>query len=110
MRVAQIGNPTNDTRLSSEQRGGQDWQRRILRAADLDRTRKRMAAVDENFIHTSQTGNVSHLNNRFSKKCRGNFFPPGSKEALRFGHSDSQLLPSLRYQAPLSLCKSVTPS
>src|SRR5213592_4819509 len=90
MRVAQIGNPTNDTRLSSEQRGGQDWQRRILRAADLDGTGKRMAAVNENFIHTSQTGNVSHLNNRSWNKCRGNFFPPGPKKAPR---SDRFLFP-----------------
>src|SRR5947207_14871483 len=73
----------NDARFAREQRGSQDWQRRIFRAADLNRTGKRMAAVNENFIHTSQTGNVSHLNNRFSNKCRGNFFPPRSKEAPR---------------------------
>src|SRR5207249_11660107 len=73
----------NDARFPREQCGGEDWQRRIFRAADLDRSRKRMAAVNENFIHTSQTGNVSHLNNRFSKKCRGNFFPPEQKKAAR---------------------------
>src|SRR5437899_7401256 len=73
----------NDARFPREQCGGEDWQRRIFRAADLDRSRKRMAAVNENFIHTSQTGNVSHLNNRFSKKCRGNFFPPEQKKATR---------------------------
>src|SRR5262249_35648735 len=84
MRVAQIRNPTNDTRLSRKQRGGQDWQGRIFRTADLNGARKPTAAVDENFIHISPTGNVSHLNNRFSKKCRGNFFPPGPKEAPRF--------------------------
>src|SRR5437867_937581 len=73
----------NDARFPREQCGGEDWQRRIFRAADLDRSRKRMAAVNENFIHTSQTGNVSHLNNRVSKKCRGNFFPPEQKKAAR---------------------------
>src|SRR6266404_490619 len=73
----------NDARFAREQRGGQDWQRRILRAADLDGTRKRMAAVNKDFIHISQTGNVSHLNNRSWNKCRGNFFPPGPKKAPR---------------------------
>ncbi len=75
----------NDARFAREQRRGQDWQRRIFRAADLNRTGEPVAAVNENFIHTSQTGNVSHLNNRFSNKCRGNFFPPRSKEAPRPG-------------------------
>src|SRR6516225_8073024 len=40
-----------------------------------------MAPVNKNLIHTWQTGNVSHLNNRFLNKCRGNFFPPASKKA-----------------------------
>src|SRR5450759_5445068 len=44
-----------------------------------------MAAVNEDFIHTWQKGNVSHLNNRFLNKCRGNFFPPGPKEGPRSG-------------------------
>src|SRR5947199_10020869 len=73
----------NDARFPREQCGGEDWQRRIFRAADLDRSRKRMAAVNENFSHTSQTGNVSPLNNRFSKKCRGDFFPSEQKNAAR---------------------------
>src|SRR6266436_7269945 len=81
----------NDARFAREQRRGQDWQRGIFRAADLDGTGKRMAAVNKNFIHTSQTGNVSPLNNRFSKKCRGNFFPPGPKEDPR---SDRVLFPT----------------
>src|SRR5206468_7325034 len=68
-----------------EQRRGQDRQRRIFGAADLDGTGKRMAAVNKDFIHTSQTGTVSPLNNRFLNKCRGNFFPPGPKEAPRSG-------------------------
>src|SRR5436309_8207309 len=80
----------NDARFAREQGRGQDWQRRILRAADLDRTRKRMAAVNENLIHTLQKGIASHLNNRSSNKCRGNFFPPGPKEAPR---SDRVLFP-----------------
>src|SRR5437667_10326933 len=44
-----------------------------------------MAAVNENFNPTPPTGNVSNLNYRVSKKCRGNFFPLRSKEAPRFG-------------------------
>src|SRR5262245_50279672 len=56
MRVAQIGHAVNDTRLSSKQRSSQDRQRRILRAADLNGTGKRMTAVDEDFIHTWQKG------------------------------------------------------
>src|SRR6266513_267547 len=75
----------NDARFAREQGRGQNWQRGIFRAAHLDRPGERMAAVDENLIHTLQEGNVSHLNNRFSNKCRGNFFPPGPKEAPRFG-------------------------
>ena len=59
MRVAQVGHAMNDARLAREQRRGQDRQRRIFRAADLDRTGKRMAAVDENLIHTWQKGTVS---------------------------------------------------
>src|SRR4029453_18475161 len=87
MRVAEIGHAVNDTRFSSEQGRGQDRQRRILRAADLDRTRKRMTAVDENLIHTWQKGTVSRRYNRSSNKCRGNFFPSGPKEGPRFGRA-----------------------
>src|SRR6266508_1731703 len=84
MRVAQVGHTVNDTRFSSEQRSSQDRQRRILRAADLDRTGKRITAVDEDLIHTWQKGTVSRRYNRSLSKCRGNFFPPGPKEAPRF--------------------------
>src|SRR5438874_4871382 len=77
----------NDARFASEQCGGQDRQRRVFRAADFDRTRKRMAAVNEDLIHTWQKGTVSDLNNRFSNKCRGNFFPPGPKEGPRSGRA-----------------------
>ena len=73
----------NDARFAREQRRGQNRQRRIFRAADLDRTRERMAAVNQNLIHTWQKEIVLYLNNRFSNKCRGNFFPPRSKEAPR---------------------------
>src|SRR6266540_526744 len=48
-----------------------------------------MAAVNENLIHTSQTGNVSHLNNRFANKCRGNFFPSAQKKAPCSGRFQS---------------------
>src|SRR5437016_5973302 len=75
----------NDARFAREQRRGQNRQRRIFRAADLDGTRKRMAAVNEDFIHIWQKGTVSHLNNRFSNKCPDNFFPPGPKEGRRSG-------------------------
>src|SRR3984893_7194949 len=85
MCVAQVGYAMNDTRLSREQCRCQDRERGIFRSADLDGTRKRMTAVDEDFIHIWQKGTVSHLNNRFLKKCRGNFFPPGPKEGPRFG-------------------------
>src|SRR5882724_3822016 len=85
MCVAQVRHAMNDTGLSSEQCRRQDGKRRIFRAADLNGTRKRMAAVDEDLIHTWQKGTVSHLNNRFSNKCLGNFFPPGPKEGARFG-------------------------
>src|SRR5882724_128587 len=90
MRVAQVWHAVNNTRLPSEQRRGQDRQRRIFRAADLDRTRKRMAAVDEDLIHTWQKGTVSRRYNRSSNKCRGNFFPSGPKKTLR---SDRVLFP-----------------
>src|SRR4026209_2401919 len=87
MRVAQVGNAMNNARLSSEQRCGQDRQRGIFRAADFDRTGKRITAVDEDLIHTWQKGTVSRRYNRFLKKCRGNFFPPGPKEAPRSGQA-----------------------
>src|SRR5947209_14648745 len=85
MRVAQVGYTTNDARLPSKQRRGQNRQRGIFRAAHLDRTRERMATVNEDLIHTWQKGIVVYLNNRFLNKCRGNFFPPMSKKALRSG-------------------------
>src|SRR6266705_6697777 len=85
MRVAQVGHTMNDAWFPSEQCRGQDRQRGILRTADLNRPGERVAAVDENLVHTWQKGIVSHLNNRFSNKCRGNFFPPRPKEALRSG-------------------------
>src|SRR5207244_12572539 len=81
MRVTEVGHAVNNTRLSSEQRRGQDRQRGIFRAANLDRTGKRITAVDEDLIHTWQKGTVSRRYNRSSNKCRGNFFPSGPKEA-----------------------------
>src|SRR6266487_2902279 len=75
----------NDARLALEEYSGQDWQRGIFRADDLDGSGKRMAAMNKDFIHTSQPGNVSHLNNRTWNKCRGNSLPPGPKKAHRFG-------------------------
>src|SRR6266508_4542541 len=87
MRVAQIGHTMNDTWLSSEQRRGQDGQRRIFRAADLDRTGKRTTAVNEDLIHTWQKGTVSRRYNRSSNKCRGNFFPPEPKETHLSGRA-----------------------
>src|SRR6266480_7835768 len=80
MRITQVGHALNDTRFSGKQGRGEDRQRRILRAADLDRTGKRVATVDENLIHTWQKGIVSRRYNRSSNKCRGNFFPPEPKE------------------------------
>src|SRR5881409_1355647 len=44
-----------------------------------------MATVNEDLIHTWQKGIGVYLNNRFPNKCRGNFFPPISKKALRSG-------------------------
>src|SRR2546429_1206331 len=79
----------NDARFAREQRGGENWQQRILRAAHLDGAGKRVAAVNENLIHTSRTGNVLHLSNRFLKKYRGIFFPPMPKEELRSGRFQS---------------------
>jgi len=52
MRVAQIGHAMNDTRLWRKQRRSQDRQRRIFRAADLDRPGERVTTVDEDLIHT----------------------------------------------------------
>src|SRR5205823_6140628 len=49
-----------------------------------------MTAVNEDLIHTWQKGTVSRRYNRSSNKCRGNFFPPGPKEAPR---SDRVLFP-----------------
>ena len=65
MRVAQIGNAMQNARLARQQRRGQDRQRRILRAADLDRAGERMTAVNENFIHTWRRGIASHLHSPF---------------------------------------------
>src|SRR6266571_5509442 len=90
MRVTEVGHAVNNTRLSSEQRRGQNRQRGIFRAADFDRTGKRITAVDEDLIHTWQKGTVSRRYNRSSNKCRGNFFPSGPKEAPR---SDRVLFP-----------------
>src|SRR5438067_13184008 len=85
MRIAQVGYAMNDAWLPSEQRRGQDRQGGIFRTAHLDRTRERTATVNEDLIHTWQRGIVVYLNNRFSNKCRGNFFPPMSKKAFRSG-------------------------
>src|SRR5437868_6002970 len=85
MRVAQVRYTMNDARLPSEQRRGQNRQRGIFRAAHLDRARERIAAVNKNLIHTWQTEIAFYLNNRFSNKCRGNFFPPMWKKALHSG-------------------------
>src|SRR5262249_34423768 len=52
--IAQIRHAMNDTGFWCERRCGRDWQQRILRAADLDGTRKRIPAVDEDLIHTWQ--------------------------------------------------------
>src|SRR5438552_416539 len=79
----------NDARFAREQRRGQNRQRRVFRAAHLDRTGERMAAVNKDLIHTWQKEIVVYLNNRFSNKCRGNFFPPRSKETARSGRSQS---------------------
>src|SRR5438067_10564532 len=84
MRVAQVRYPMNAARLPSEQRRGQNRQRGIFRTAHLDRARERIAAVNKNLIHTWQTGIVFYLNNSFSNKCRGNFFPPILKKAVHF--------------------------
>ena len=76
---------------SSEQRGGEDWQRRIFRAADLNGTGKPTAAVNENFIHISRTGNVSHLNNRFSdENVAVIFFRQSRKKRVALADSDLQ--------------------
>ena len=89
MRVAQIRHVMEDALLSGQQRRGQDRQSRILRAADLDRAGERMAAVNEDLIHTWQRGIVSHLHNRFALKCRCNFF--GQKGRERLGLADPDL-------------------
>src|SRR5437016_3146249 len=89
----------NDARFAREQCGGQNRQRGIFRATDLDGTGKRMAAVNENLIHTWQIGTVSHLNNRFSNKCRGNFLPPGPKKAHHSGRFRSLTLAFHRAEA-----------
>ena len=74
IRVAQIRDAMEDARFAREQTGGDDRERGIFRTADLDRAGKGMAAVNEDFIHTWQTGIVGFLHNRFSTRCRGNFF------------------------------------
>ena len=74
MRVAQIRHATDDARLACEQRRRQDRQRRVFRAADLDRAGERVAAVDEDLIHIGQRENAGYLNNPFSIRCRDNFF------------------------------------
>src|SRR5438552_9966909 len=66
-----------------------------------------MAAVNKDFIHTSQTGNVSHLNNRSWNKCRGNFFPPGPKEGPRLGRFQSPTLAFHRAEAEMAPAQSV---
>ena len=42
----------NHARLLGEQRGGEDGQRGVFRAADADGAGERFAAVNENFIHS----------------------------------------------------------
>ena len=64
MRVTEIRDAVQDAWLPREQRRGQNRQGGIFRSTDLDRAGKRMAAVNQNFIHISQRGIVSHRNNR----------------------------------------------
>ena len=80
MRVAQVRDAMEDARFPREQSRGEDRERGIFRAADLDRAGKRIAAVNEDLIHTWQTGIVSLLHNRFLTRCRGNFSPPEARK------------------------------
>ena len=88
MRVAQVGDAMEDARLAREQRRGEDRQRGVFRAADLDRTGKRPAAVNQNFIHTCRRGIVSLRHNRVSKRCRDNFFGHQGRQIVGLPETD----------------------
>ena len=87
MRVAQVRHAMQNARLARQQRRGQDRQRRIFRAADLDRTGERMTAVNENFIHTWRRGIVSLLHNLFSPRCRDNSSRQKAQQSVSPGRS-----------------------
>src|SRR5215470_13221038 len=62
--------------------------------------------MDEDLIHTWQKGTVSGRYNRFSNKCRGNFFPPESKKAPRSGRVRSPRRACHRAEVGLGLDQS----
>src|SRR5206468_11232500 len=74
MRVAQVRHAMNRARLPSQQGGGQNGEGGVLRTANLDGTGERIPAMHKYLIHTGRTENAFYLNNRFSPRCRRNFY------------------------------------
>src|SRR5205807_6864999 len=74
MRVAQVRHAMNRARLPSQQGRGQNGEGGVLRTADLDGTGERIPAMHKYLIHTGRRENAFYLNNRFSPRCRRNFY------------------------------------
>ena len=72
MDVAQVGDVVDDARLLGQQRGGEDGQRGVFRAADFDIAGQRVSAVNENFIHKLRRGIGCGLGSRIRRGCLGN--------------------------------------
>ena len=72
MDVAQVGDVVDDARLFREQRGGEDGERGVFRAADFDGAGQLVSAVNENFIHNLRRGIGCGLGSRSARGCLGN--------------------------------------
>src|SRR5438132_9057661 len=61
-------------RQPREQGRAKDGKSGVLRTADLDGTGEGIPAMHKYLIHTGQRENAFYLNNRFSPRCRRNFY------------------------------------
>src|SRR5207249_11119285 len=74
MRIAQVGHAMDRARLTRQQGRGKNGKGGVLRTADLDGTGEGIPAMHKYLIHTGRRENAFYLNNRFSPRCRRNFY------------------------------------
>ena len=89
MDVAQVRHMVDDARLSGEQRGGEDGERGVFRAADFDVAREGVSAVNEYFIHRLRRGIGGGLGSRSARGCLGNCAARAGRRGRRIGRGRS---------------------